>query len=276
LNNLGSQRCTAVWTGAHWFFSTPPTSEMQLGPALLRWGGTQSWAPLPQDGSVLLASKSWDLGGGRFHYEYALFNLDSNRRVRRLSVPVGDASVDGIGFHDPDTDPTNDWSVTLADGMLTWETDPADIDPSAPALAYGLLYNFRFEADVSPVGGAVEMEAWQPTGDDIVTAAAEVPSVPASVTEQTLRTRLVVAPNPLTESTRLSYSLIQAQPVTITIVDAAGRLVRWLEQAAAAPGAQRVTWDGRDDGGRPVASGLYYARLRTGGSEESRAVVVVR
>ncbi|MEZ4654693.1 MAG: FlgD immunoglobulin-like domain containing protein [Candidatus Eisenbacteria bacterium] len=277
LNNLGSRPCTMFWTGSAWVVQTPSAQTMQSGPALARWGGTQAWATVPADGSVLLASKAIDLGNGRNRFEYALFNLDSNRRIGRLSIPVGSTDVQAIGFHDPDDDAANDWTVTLTDGVLTWETDPADVDPNGPGLLYGVQYNFWFEADVVPAQGEATLEAWERTGDDETFAAAVVPSAPTDAPEgASALLRFSVSPNPLTASTELSFVLPETGPASLAIYDAAGRAVRSLLEGTSEAGVQRVVWDGRDDAARRVESGVYYGRLTTSSGTSVRSVIVAR
>jgi hypothetical protein len=275
LDNLGSRPCAMQWIASQWSFSTPP-GAMELGPALSRWGGTQTWATLPGDGSVLLASKAIDLGGGRTRFEYALFNLDSERRVRKISVPVGAAALEGMGFHDPDADASNDWSVALVDGVLSWETDPAHVDPDANALLYGWLFNFWFESD-SPAGAAaVTLEAWESTGDDEVTALAQVPSTPAHAPDPAgERLAFTVSPNPLNSTTVLSFVLEESAPVSLGIFDATGRAVRSLASGVVEAGTYDIAWDGRDDSGRAAAAGVYYARLAAGVVVSVRSLTVL-
>ena len=73
-------------------------------------------------------------------------------------------------------------------------------------------------------------------------------------------------PNPFNPRTVLSFGLAgtAAQPVSITVHDARGRLVRRLLQASLEPGPQAVAWDGRDDSGRALAAGVYLARISAG------------
>lgn len=275
-NNLGSRSCTMVWTGSHWSMATPAQS-MLAGPALARWGGLQSWASIPEDGAVLLASKAIDLGNDRFRYEYALFNLDSQRRVRRLSIPVGTNTVDAIGFHDPDGDASNDWPGSVASGVLTWETDPADVDPSSPGLIYGTLYNFWFESDAPPSPGHATLEAWERTGDDQVLATAEIPSSASGIEHATgSEVRFSVFPNPAPASAELVFVLRERSEVSLAIFDAGGRTVRLLMDGSAEEGSQRVLWDGRDQDGRMVGAGVYYATLQAAGQLITRAITVVR
>ena len=71
-------------------------------------------------------------------------------------------------------------------------------------------------------------------------------------------------PNPFVTSTDLAYTLGSAGPVRLTVYDALGRRVRVLFDGAQASGAHTVQWDGRNDAGTDVGSGLYFVRLEGG------------
>jgi hypothetical protein len=62
---------------------------------------------------------------------------------------------------------------------------------------------------------------------------------------------------------------------TVRLYSIAGRLVRTVHDAAAAPGPLRVTWNGTDDAGRTVAPGVYLAHATVGGAALDRKVVVI-
>jgi flagellar hook assembly protein FlgD len=70
-----------------------------------------------------------------------------------------------------------------------------------------------------------------------------------------------VEPNPFGRSTQVSFALGRAQPVRLTVADVAGRAVRTLLAGHAPAGKSWLTWDGRDDTGANVASGIYFFRL---------------
>ena len=57
------------------------------------------------------------------------------------------------------------------------------------------------------------------------------------------------------------FSLTHGQTISIEIYDMSGQLVRLLYHGQGAPGYNRFSWNGRDDKGSEVASGLYIARL---------------
>jgi len=86
-----------------------------------------------------------------------------------------------------------------------------------------------------------------------------------------------VRPNPVDGRATIRCDLPAATTLEVRIVDAAGRMVRWLHQGPSQPGALALTWDGKDDSGRSVGSGIYFVKVRTGRSwNAARKVVVLR
>ena len=83
-------------------------------------------------------------------------------------------------------------------------------------------------------------------------------------------------PNPFNPTTLLSFDLPAAAPVRLQVLDGAGRVVRRLLDEARPAGLQRVVWDGRDDDGRPAASGTYFAHLVAGSERATRKMILVR
>ena len=84
-------------------------------------------------------------------------------------------------------------------------------------------------------------------------------------------------PNPFNPGTTIGYVLANASAVTLTIHDAAGRLVKTLDGGTQrAAGAHTATWRGLDGRGRPQASGTYFCRLRAAGRERTMRMTLVR
>ena len=71
-------------------------------------------------------------------------------------------------------------------------------------------------------------------------------------------------PNPFNPVTKIEFGLAAPAAVSLRIYDAAGRLVRVLEEGALAAGRYTRIWDGRDTGGSRVSSGVYFYRLDAG------------
>lgn len=82
------------------------------------------------------------------------------------------------------------------------------------------------------------------------------------------------APNPVSQSTVLTFDLPFAQRARVSIFDASGRLTRLLEDELLPAGRHRSVWDATDAEGRRLASGIYFLRLETGTATARRKIVV--
>lgn len=83
-------------------------------------------------------------------------------------------------------------------------------------------------------------------------------------------------PNPGTPGTTFSYALPRATDVELVIFSTSGQRVRVVEKRHREAGRYTVPWDGRDASGSEVASGVYLYRLKAGGMEEKRKLVLFR
>ena len=72
---------------------------------------------------------------------------------------------------------------------------------------------------------------------------------------------LQAAPNPFNPSTVLRFAVPVGGDMDLAVFDLKGRRVRQLHQGALPAGSHDFTWDGRNEGGRPLSSGVYFARL---------------
>jgi hypothetical protein len=102
---------------------------------------------------------------------------------------------------------------------------------------------------------------------------------PVGVPEKTLlpSDTLTCTPNPMTRFAQVSFQLKQAGRVELRIFDLAGRVVRnLLVQNNHPAGTVRVSWDGRNEHGNRVGSGVYFLTLRTQSSWSSKKILVVR
>ena len=87
---------------------------------------------------------------------------------------------------------------------------------------------------------------------------------------------LGAVPNPFNPATDLKFSIPRQADVTLRLYDVSGRLVRSLVNETLEAGSHEVRWNGRDDSGRAVASGTYFARLSVAGEPSVRPLVLVR
>ena len=82
-------------------------------------------------------------------------------------------------------------------------------------------------------------------------------------------------PNPSRGSTEIGFALPRSGRVSLAVYDVGGRRVRTLVNGTLPSGERVASWDGRDEGGRPVSSGLYLVRLEAVGRTLSRRLVIL-
>lgn len=83
-------------------------------------------------------------------------------------------------------------------------------------------------------------------------------------------------PNPFADELAIEFDLDAGGTAAISIYDAAGRRVRELVADNLHSGRHMRVWDGRDESGRPVASGVYFVEIRAGSMEARRKVTALR
>ena len=177
--------------------------------------------------------------------------------------------------------------------------DPAGSTSLPKALATGLDYYRRYFGGTSNRWGNYsgialapdQTDFWiygqyagargnGPTGDDgrwktrlghfrVKTVSAVTPAPAQSVLLQNV-------PNPFNPSTAIRFTLAKSGRAQVSVYDLAGRHIRTLLDAQRAKGSQEVVWDGRDERGVPVASGIYLYRLRASELDQSRKMVLLK
>jgi hypothetical protein len=82
-------------------------------------------------------------------------------------------------------------------------------------------------------------------------------------------------PNPFSPDTRINFDLPKAGPAKLMIYSVNGRLIRRLVNDTRPAGRHTASWDGRDDAGEKVGSGIYFYQLVAPGVEESRRMILL-
>lgn len=83
-------------------------------------------------------------------------------------------------------------------------------------------------------------------------------------------------PNPFREGTEIRYQLATKGKVRLVVYNVLGQTVRKLVDRDKEPGIYGASWDGRDEAGRTVSSGIYFYRLESSGKSLTRKMVRVR
>ena len=107
------------------------------------------------------------------------------------------------------------------------------------------------------------------------------PNLPSSVRDETLPMHaprlLQNHPNPFNPQTTISFNLPKETTAHLRVYDLSGRLVRTLlNDEMVQQGRNEVVWNGRDDFGRQVVSGIYFYRLEAAGYTETKRMTLVK
>lgn len=156
-------------------------------------------------------------------------------------------------------------NVTSTGGFQFWT--PFAVE-NVPLSAGTHILRFDFDSATDKTGwlfsmNYIDVELTEPTGvaDD------NAPPAVALIQNH---------PNPFNPRTTIAYVVPSEGRVTVTVFDARGRVVRTLVDEPKQPGEHTVSWDGRDDDGHPLASGVYFHRLEAGGFARVGKMVLVR
>ena len=127
--------------------------------------------------------------------------------------------------------------------------------------------------------GSVDYAPWLTTPPDLSSPAGE-PGEGEETAEQKYPVRYDLSsgyPNPFNPSVRLRF---QVPPpggvVKIRIYDVSGGLVRTVEDRPRGPGEYRAVWDGLDNRGNQVATGVYFVRMTAGSFVKTRKIVLIK
>lgn len=208
----------------------------------------RSGAKSRQPEASALVLDEWGAGSGLSLWHLGLEIGDARRDERGIAVTLSDAA---------------EVSVLSASGesIATARLEAGERRVPLPAnLAHEQLEHLRIVArSLYPNGEVVERAI-----DAMTSATGE------------LRIESI-APNPSPGAVRFALSLARPdQEVELRVYNLEGRLVRRLGSDPAGASSTALTWDGRDEGGRPVGSGLYFYRVRQGQAERSGRVVLLR
>ncbi len=173
-NNASHTRVQFAPDPARSISVVPGVPTRRTEPAIFAWKAQQPGVQLvgvdvPDDGRFWIAGHATDNGDGTWRYEYAAYNLNSDRAGGAFEVPippgavVSNASFRGIPHHSGEPYSNQPWSISVTPDAVRFASPQTFAqNPNASALRWGTLYNFRFDASVAPSEGSVSLELFGP------------------------------------------------------------------------------------------------------------------
>lgn len=156
LTSSGTTGCTEQYYALD--FGT--NLSVAMHPAIDAWqaadpGVVKVAVDSPNDGRFYIAAKVTNIGSGYWSYEYAVFNMNSDRSAGSFSIPKSVSSavqISNLGTHAPEYhsgEPyaLKPWDVAVNAGSIVWNCDPYTANANANAIRWSTLYNFRFIAN---------------------------------------------------------------------------------------------------------------------------------
>lgn len=145
---------------------------------------------------------------------------------------------------------------------------------------YGSPVVYRTDEGIAPLANGTSLEAlfrFSDNGSDVVEYWVPATGVddaawPASGSGLTL----MASPNPTGGTAGVELLMPVAGEAHVGVYDVRGALVRALAWGWVGPGSHSLSWDGRDDAGRSVGSGVYFLKARALGRSSVRKLVLLR
>jgi hypothetical protein len=142
----------------------------------------------------------------------------------------------------------------------------------------GLQYVFNNDYDLTASGLVNEFAikfTTQPPSASVITSVEENQDPGSNLTQAGFGLEQN-NPNPFSTYTRINYLLPEQTHVTLFIYDSKGELVRTLQNEQKPAGKHSVEWNGLNDAGKTVGSGLYFYRLQADGFAGTRKMFMVK
>ncbi len=227
------------------------------------------------------------LGGTVPFYETA-FGIDVDEADRPIvagSTPASDFPTTADGYDTSHNGASDVWVARLAqDGSaLDWSSflggsgDDYGLDLVVSGLGQAIVAGIAGDATFPSTDGAYDPDY---NGDfsDVFVAKLLIERDPAGAEEPApvASTTISVRPNPIQGAGRITYTLATAGRSAVDVVDVAGRIVRRLRAGDLEAGTHSILWDGRDEAGRLLPAGRYFARIRGDGAVRILPIAIVR
>jgi hypothetical protein len=228
---------------------------------MIMYGGQNNFGPLDDLWALDLDTNTWT--------ELTPASKPTGRYFTSLVYDAGNHRVTVFGGQTAIARVNESWVYDL------WTNEWTQLSPGGtlPSARYGSAGIYDGANDRMLVfggnDGAVRNDVWALEGlSDAMTGAQ-----PPRAQKLTLHPN---QPNPFNPSTTILYEIPAPGRASLQIFEVHGGLVRTLFNAERSAGVGAVTWDGRDDNGATLGSGVYLYRLTVGGESRTRKMVLLK
>ena len=170
--------------------------------------------------------------------------------------------------------------------VLNWQenSQTANVFMRSMPVLYNLLYqDYRYMKRIDPYGNGTKIYWWVTAQNvDGETSSTEIDSFVVgtlALEHEPLPSVFKILgnyPNPFNPKTNINFSVEYSSEVGLSVYNLSGELVRQLHLGTLPPGNQSVTWEGKDNFGNEVPSGVYVYRLQSEFYSEARKMTLLK
>ena len=180
--------------------------------------------------------------------------------------------------------------VAYAGEMVVGATKVVDLDAPVVISAWGGYHQYGADLDGYTLGDKIDLRLWSNSEGRELRVVADLDNDEFGVAPLTAGTATVSMqgaiptevnlsqnyPNPFNPTTRIDYSVVSDGHVTLNVYDITGRLISTLVDGYVDSGYHSVMWNGSDDNGVKLSSGIYFYTLQGESSTMTRKMVYMK
>jgi len=246
-----------------------------------------TWIIGNSDMEISIYLPTIDLGGGNIlngfpypsDYRITLFDhiVDTSSNAwGALQVPVYFAVTNETGNYQSEfifLDTDNNNTISRLDELYIIESDTT----GNPLLTWALAFGGQ-PSVVNPVAGdEYVFKTLKPFTNEDVFEFSNVTSIePIAANNPEEFLLFQNYPNPFNPTTTIKYYLSKPQKITLTIYDILGQKIQTLVNGFQTAGTKYIIWDGKNNNGNSVSSGVYFYQIQTGDIIKNRKMILMK
>ena len=215
-------------------------------------------------GNKWIGTGSWGGGGGLAEFDGVNWTVYNTSNSGLPSNYVDAVAIDAGG---------NKWIGTYGGGLAEFDGVNWTVYNTSNS---GLPSNY-----VNAIAIDVSGNKWMGTGGEglaVYTGGAGIKEKNEKCKLQNVK--LFTYPNPFTRETVIRYSVLAVSgkrpAVSVKVYDISGRLVKTLVNKTQKSGYYTIKWDGTNNAGRKLSSGIYFIRLNAGKVSQTKKIILMR